>query len=1052
MFVGEGSEVTKRSSTSVSRGSNSSVEPGPAGLGYSEGRPCSTPSSPRSLPATPHKYKKGDVVSTPSGIRKKFNGKQWRRLCSKEGCSKESQRRGYCSRHLSLKGKGYVSQPNLPASNTYSGGGGTPTPALFLSDSLSAGGSKSAQAQVRGEETEQDAAKMEAATMLVSLSGSRSTTPGESGAMFSPTQHNMFLPISSPGSGGGGGGGGDPRWRSPPSASPTPAKFISAKPGHGLIRPELVRPSKAQPGSAISSPVSSVSSTAGAAAASNTVYYVIPQTKLARPPPGAQERKESEKSVAIHIPEQQSNNTIIVTESSKETKPAKLPLLIKPGGSESSSSSSSSQPSSGPAQLVVLSNGSSSHPAPTQLLPVLTVARPPTGAPAAPSNGESGLAVVYPWHSLVPFLTTSDPAQPPGQPGPTSGPGGDKHEPSQSGQSGGRNNNNNNNNNKYDHSGGGENSRQVGSHNNNNNSSNSRGSNKDSETFLSDRQSAGDLCPLLEDQEDEVFQFGEGRKQPARTEDGTKGGREKIRRPMNAFMIFSKRHRPLVHQKHPNQDNRTVSKILGEWWYALGQEEKQKYHDLAYQVKEAHFKAHPEWKWCNKERRKSSSSGKSDKELLPLSGRIDSETKLEDVDLNTDTEAEAESESEILEAKSVRPPPSLSSESSRPAFKVEEKTEEDLTELDIKHQQFTPSGGAFRQMANKADDVGSGVAILPGVQYISVTAIASPVLQTSLVNSAKTIPSGIADIRHPLPPEPELPTEPLLLSGEEVQAGQPTFILAPTPAQMKAKIPTLDSLETSEQEVDNSSLECLSSIKKSFFKKAVREDGMDQVLETVNFEKKFSSLPEFVPSGLSSPSRPSLPASPHLFVQNYRKKRKMSYAEDDLGSDASATPRTPRTPRTPQTSSVSTPKSTSKLTGNTFFGPDFNPEVLVGGEQCDSLVSSPKTPSTAGLSLRKTLDSRRQLVMELFQEEGLFPSNTATAQFQTKHSEVFPSKVGPYSSVTFYHLFTIDIFHQGLSPAEDQRGEAEDDGQLLPHTHRVHHPPGHCQHRDGTVI
>lgn len=24
------------------------------------------------------------------------------------------------------------------------------------------------------------------------------------------------------------------------------------------------------------------------------------------------------------------------------------------------------------------------------------------------------------------------------------------------------------------------------------------------------------------------------------------------------------------------------------------------------QVKEAHFKAHPEWKWCNKDRRKSS--------------------------------------------------------------------------------------------------------------------------------------------------------------------------------------------------------------------------------------------------------------------------------------------------------------------------------------------------------------------------------------------------------------------------------------------------------------
>jgi len=51
------------------------------------------------------RYKKGDVVFTPHGIRKKFNGKQWRRLCSKDGCSKESQRRGYCSRHLSLRGK-----------------------------------------------------------------------------------------------------------------------------------------------------------------------------------------------------------------------------------------------------------------------------------------------------------------------------------------------------------------------------------------------------------------------------------------------------------------------------------------------------------------------------------------------------------------------------------------------------------------------------------------------------------------------------------------------------------------------------------------------------------------------------------------------------------------------------------------------------------------------------------------------------------------------------------------------------------------------------------
>lgn len=52
------------------------------------------------------------MVSTPNGIRKKFNGKQWRRLCSNETCSKESQRRGYCSRHLSQKGNALRSSTN----------------------------------------------------------------------------------------------------------------------------------------------------------------------------------------------------------------------------------------------------------------------------------------------------------------------------------------------------------------------------------------------------------------------------------------------------------------------------------------------------------------------------------------------------------------------------------------------------------------------------------------------------------------------------------------------------------------------------------------------------------------------------------------------------------------------------------------------------------------------------------------------------------------------------------------------------------------------------
>ena len=64
--------------------------------------------------STPPKYKKGDVITTPNGIRKKFNGKQWRRLCSRDFCNKESQRRGFCSRHLSMKGKPVRSNSAIP--------------------------------------------------------------------------------------------------------------------------------------------------------------------------------------------------------------------------------------------------------------------------------------------------------------------------------------------------------------------------------------------------------------------------------------------------------------------------------------------------------------------------------------------------------------------------------------------------------------------------------------------------------------------------------------------------------------------------------------------------------------------------------------------------------------------------------------------------------------------------------------------------------------------------------------------------------------------------
>lgn len=56
------------------------------------------------------------------------------------------------------------------------------------------------------------------------------------------------------------------------------------------------------------------------------------------------------------------------------------------------------------------------------------------------------------------------------------------------------------------------------------------------------------------------------------------------RRPPNAFLIFCKKHRPIVRERFPNLENRGVTKILGEWWALLNNNQKQPYNDLAREV------------------------------------------------------------------------------------------------------------------------------------------------------------------------------------------------------------------------------------------------------------------------------------------------------------------------------------------------------------------------------------------------------------------------------------------------------------------------------------
>ncbi|XP_036075429.1 HMG box transcription factor BBX isoform X6 [Rousettus aegyptiacus] len=74
---------------------------------------------------------------------------------------------------------------------------------------------------------------------------------------------------------------------------------------------------------------------------------------------------------------------------------------------------------------------------------------------------------------------------------------------------------------------------------------------------------------------------------------------QRARRPMNAFLLFCKRHRSVVRQEHPRLDNRGATKILADWWAVLDPKEKQKYTDMAKEYKDAFMKANPGYKWCS---------------------------------------------------------------------------------------------------------------------------------------------------------------------------------------------------------------------------------------------------------------------------------------------------------------------------------------------------------------------------------------------------------------------------------------------------------------------
>jgi len=106
-----------------------------------------------------------------------------------------------------------------------------------------------------------------------------------------------------------------------------------------------------------------------------------------------------------------------------------------------------------------------------------------------------------------------------------------------------------------------------------------------------------------------------------------------VRRPMNAFMLFSQEQRAKIHLANPNRDNRNVSKILGEKWYSLSSQEQESYKIRAKQLRNEHFKQNPSFKWSNSHLNKSNSSNsilsnpKDEQEHCRRSARLQSQSQ-----------------------------------------------------------------------------------------------------------------------------------------------------------------------------------------------------------------------------------------------------------------------------------------------------------------------------------------------------------------------------------------------------------------------------------------